>query len=144
MSVEEFESVWRIVDEDQSGAIGYEEFLTTFIGEMTEERAGLVQKAWKKLDPKGDGKCSIFNAEKTLRFAQKAFLLIILFSFKIHPKVKSGEKQESEIRQKFFTLLESKNNELLYRHFYDFFLMLSLLIERDRVFFNIMFAVFGL
>ena len=67
LSIDEFESVWRIVDEDQSGAIGYEEFLTAFIGEMTEERAGLVQKAWKKLDPKGEGKCSVFDAEKTLR-----------------------------------------------------------------------------
>jgi hypothetical protein len=67
LSIDEFESVWRIVDEDQSGAIGYEEFLTAFIGEMAEERAGLVQKAWKKLDPKGEGKCSVFDAEKTLR-----------------------------------------------------------------------------
>ena len=87
MDKDETESVWRIVDEDQvfvifkniqitrkklnlrvkSNSIGYEEFLAGFIGEMTESRSSLVRKAWRKMDPKGNGECNIYDAKKVLK-----------------------------------------------------------------------------
>ena len=65
------------------------------------------------------------------------------FSAKKHPKVRSGEKDESEVFEKFCRVLEMKNDEIRYSKFFEFFLGLSLTIERNDVFINLMQTLFG-
>merc|ERR1719167_528332 len=96
LNSEQIDSVWRIVDEDQSGAVEYQEFISVFIGEMDEDRVNFVHKSWRKLDPKGNGVSGKYDAQK-------------VFSAKKHPKVRSGEKDESEVFEKFCRVLEMKN-----------------------------------
>ena len=64
-------------------------------------------------------------------------------SAKKHPKVRSGEKDESEVFEKFCRVLEMKNNEIRFSKFFEFFLGLSLTIERNDVFINLMQTLFG-
>lgn len=71
-------------------------------------------------------------------------LLSFNFSAKKHPKVKSGERDEEEVFNKFCRVLEMSNNTIRYSKFYEFFLALSLTIERDNVFINLCQAMFGL
>jgi len=127
---DETESVWRIVDEDQSNSIGYEEFLAGFIGEMTESRSSLVRKAWRKMDPKGNGECNIYDAKKVLNFG-------------LHPKVKSGVTTTDQIFSNFCKLMNVTESKIQFLNFFEFFLLISLLTDRDEVFFNLLHIVLG-
>lgn len=132
LNEEQIDSVWRIVDEDQSGEVEYQEFIAVFVGEMSEDRIQFLRKCWRKLDPKGTGSANVFDVQK-------------IFSAKHHPRVKAGEKSEQEVFEKFCRVLEAgpKTNEIEYNKFYEFFLALSLTIERDHVFINLLQVLFG-
>jgi len=41
--------------------------LAAFIGEMSEDRASLVRKAWRKMDAKGNGTSDINDARKVIK-----------------------------------------------------------------------------
>ena len=140
----QIESVWRIVDEDQSGTVEYQviesdwiildypikEFIGVFIGEMPESRVSFVNKAWKKLDPKGNGIADKFDFRK-------------VFSAKNHPAVKSGSKDENQIFESFCRVLEIEENQIRYSKFFEFFLALSLTVQNNDVFINLIQALFG-
>ena len=56
----------------------------------------------------------------------------------------SGERKESEVFDKFCRVLDMQDSTIRYSKFYEFFLALSLTIERDNVFINLCQALFGL
>ena len=114
---------------------------------MPEERVFFVNKCWRKLDPKGTGEVNKFDAQKVFRFFLRVKIptyFNLNLSAKKHPKVKSGERDEAEVFDKFCRVLEMSNNTIRYSKFYEFFLALSLTIERDNVFINLCQAMFGL
>ena len=66
-----------------------------------------------------------------------------MFSFKLHPKVKAGVASVDELFEKFCRLMEAEKGEIQYSYFFDFFLLISLMTERDNVFFNLLHALFS-
>ena len=65
----------------QNNAIGYEEFIAAFIGEMSETRSALVRKAWRKMDAKGNGNCNINDARKVIKSVSKNYSKKILKNY---------------------------------------------------------------
>ncbi|CAH1251120.1 CAPS2 [Branchiostoma lanceolatum] len=88
VSPQQFESVWRILDQNEDGVLDYGEFMRTFIGEMSEYRKALVRKAYDKLDPNRTGSIKLSDMRK-------------FYNARKHPKVLSGEASEEEMLNSF-------------------------------------------
>lgn len=126
---EDFDSVWRVVDENSDGAIDYGEFMRAFIGEMNEVRKRVVRKVFKKLDPHKSGCASLLDMKK-------------LYSAKKHPLVTSGQLTQEEMEIRFidsFSRAAILNpGKVSYVEFEEYYEGLSIVISSDNDFSNVM------
>ncbi|XP_078495833.1 calcyphosin-2 [Ciona intestinalis] len=126
---QDFQAVWRVVDENNDGAIDYGEFMRSFIGEMNETRNSIVRKVFKKLDPHKTGYVKLLDMQK-------------LYRVKNHPLVIADKFSETEMKENFmasFNELCSKNNgQISYVEFDEYYEGVSLTVADDGDFINMM------
>jgi len=131
----DFESVWRVIDENGDGAINYGEFIRAFIGEMNEFRKSLVRKVFKKLDPQKSGSADLMDLKK-------------LYSARSHPLVVQGKITREEMEENFIKALKeiigSRNSQISFVEFEEYYEGLSLSVADDGVFFNILRNCWGI
>jgi len=131
----DFESVWRVIDENGDGSINYGEFIRAFIGEMNEFRKSLVRKVFKKLDPQKTGLADLMDLKK-------------LYSARNHPLVVQGKISRDEIEEGFIKALKeiigSRNSQISFVEFEEYYEGLSLSINDDEQFFNILRNCWGI
>ncbi|XP_066264938.1 calcyphosin-2-like [Branchiostoma lanceolatum] len=127
VSPQQFESVWRILDQNEDGVLDYGEFMRTFIGEMSEYRKALVRKAYDKLDPNRTGSIKLSDMRK-------------FYNARKHPKVLSGEASEEEMLNSFldsFSHCQDHRN-VQYVEFEEYYEGMSIDVSRDDDFANIL------
>nr|XP_002126284.1 calcyphosin-2 [Ciona intestinalis] len=126
---QDFQAVWRVVDENNDGAIDYGEFMRSFIGEMNETRNSIVRKVFKKIDPHKTGYVKLLDMQK-------------LYCVKNHPLVVADKFSETEMKENFMTSfneLSSKNNgQISYVEFDEYYEGVSLTVANDGDFINMM------
>ena len=129
------------LDLNKNGVIDYQEFLKGVIGEMNERRKKVVIQAFKSLDKSGNGVIDL----DMIRDGYNA---------KMHPDVICGKKTEEEILAEFldtfeyqFNLLKDEKNEenkVMLEEFIDYYNNISLGINDDDYFEEIIRNVFNL
>ena len=72
LSVDEFNSVFRFFDRDESGSIDAPEFYRAIRGELEPARRKLVEAAFDKLDQTKDGRVTL--ADLKVRFMERQCL----------------------------------------------------------------------
>ena len=81
---EELNILIKIFDKDHSGAISYEEFLRSIVGEMSPLRRNICIQAFKKLDNDCSGSVDLLEIK-------------MKYNAKKHPDVMLGKKTEDEV-----------------------------------------------
>ena len=134
------EKLFEIFDTKKTGNIDYNEFISTILGKLNDFRRQIVQKAFEKLDKENKGKICYddirnnYNADK-------------------HPEVLNGKRTKQEILARFIDMFEyhfnllnkNKNkNETTEEEFEEFYNYISVFIDNDKYFENMMSRVWGL
>uniref|UniRef100_H2YU91 EF-hand domain-containing protein n=1 Tax=Ciona savignyi TaxID=51511 RepID=H2YU91_CIOSA len=126
---QDFESVWRVVDENNDGVIDYGEFMRSFIGEMNETRRAVVRKVYRKLDPRKCGFVNLLDLQK-------------LYRARNHPLVANGNVSESELlrqmKESFAQLCHTDARNISYVEFTEYYEGVSLTVPTDADFINMM------
>lgn len=132
--------LFDIFDRNKSGNIDYDEFIRTLIGRMNDFRTQIVQEAFEKLDKEKTGKVPYdvirdsYNPDK-------------------HPEVLNGKRTKEEVLARFielfeyhFTLLNPNkvNKFASLDDFIEFYNYISIFIDNDKYFENLMSRVWGL
>ncbi|XP_062059192.1 calcyphosin-2 isoform X3 [Lepus europaeus] len=134
ISEKDFESLWYILNGNDNDKVDYGEFKRAIIGEMNEYRKSFVRKAFMKLDFNKTGFVSVIDISKC-------------YCAKKHPQVASGHSTEEDIKSSFLeTLREScgKSDEVSYGEFEDYYEGLSIGMENDEDFVNILRTPWGI
>ncbi|KAG8439698.1 hypothetical protein GDO86_005754 [Hymenochirus boettgeri] len=123
-----FESLWLMLDENHEGKLDYERFTYALVGEMNEYRKAFVRKAFMKLDHNKSGKVPMIDIRK-------------FYCARKHPQVLAGNSTEEEILSAFLETLEDacmNRKEVTYREFIDYYEGLSIGIQSNDDFVNIL------
>ena len=127
-------------DRNKSGNIDYDEFIHTLIGQMNDFRTQIVQNAFEKLDKEKKGRVPYdvirdsYNPDK-------------------HPEVLNGKRTKEEVLCKFIDLFEyhfnllnqnKKSDSASLEEFIEFYNYISIFIDNDKYFENMMARVWGL
>ena len=99
LSFESVQVLFEGFDINRDGVINYDEFLRQIRGPLNEFRAGLVEKAFRKIDKDGSGVLDISDIKGTYNASK-------------HPEVISGKKTEDEILVEFLETFEAHHIEL--------------------------------
>ena len=129
-------------DKDKSGEINYEEFVYAFVGEMNERRKRLIGILFESFDKNKTGFIDLDEVRNS-------------YSPVNHPDVLSGKKTEDEVLAEFldtlqyhFSLLKSNKeegkNKVGFEEFLDYFNNISVGIEDDDYFENMIKGGFNL
>jgi Ca2+-binding EF-hand superfamily protein len=130
-------------DKDKSGEINYEEFVYSFVGEMNERRKRLIKILFDSFDKNKTGFIDLDEIRNS-------------YSPVNHPDVLSGKKTEDEALAEFldnlqyhFSLLKSQKeegdgNKIGFDEFLEFFNNISVGIEDDDYFENMIKSGFNL
>ena len=130
-------------DKDKSGEINYEEFVYAFVGEMNERRKRLIRILFDSFDKNKTGFVNLDEIRNS-------------YSPNEHPDVLSGKKTEDEVLAEFldtlqyhFSLLKNnkegnKGNKISFDEFLEFFNNISVGIEDDDYFENMIKSGFTL
>ena len=134
------DKIFDIFDTQKKGIINYNELINTVLGKMNDFRRQIVQKAFEKLDKENKGKICYdvirdnYNADK-------------------HPEVLNGKRTKQEILARFIDMVEyhfnllnnnKNNNETNQEEFEEFYNYISIFIDNDKYFENMMSRVWGL
>ena len=134
------EKLFKIFDKQKKGIIDYNEFIESIIGKMSDFRRQIVEKTFDLLDKENRGKVG-YNIIRESYNADK------------HPEVLNGKRTKQEILARFidifeyhFTLLnKNKNkNEATRQEFEEFYNYISVFIDDDKYFEDLMNRVWGL
>ena len=132
--------LFDIFDTKKSESIDYNEFISKILGTMSDFRRQIVQKVFEKLDKEKKGIIPYdiirenYNADK-------------------HPEVLNGKRTKQEILARFIDMFEyhfnllnkNKNKEgATKEEFEDFYNYISVLVDNDKYFENMMSRVWGL
>ena len=127
-------------DRNKSGTIDYNEFIHRLIGNMNDFRTQIVENVFAKLDKDKKGKVPYdviresYNADK-------------------HPEVLDGKRTKQEVLARFIDLFEyhfnllnpdKKSDSATLKDFIDFYNYMSIYIDDDKYFENLMARVWGL
>ncbi|KAM4784229.1 calcyphosin-2 isoform 3-T3 [Cyanocitta cristata] len=126
--LQDFKSLWLILDDSKSDKVDYGEFTHAIFGEMNEYRKASVRKAYMKLDFNKTGSVPVADVRKC-------------YCAKKHPLVLAGKAAEEEIKSSFLETLGescSNPNEVSYSEFEDYYEGLSFGITGDDDFVNIL------
>ena len=134
------EKLFQIFDKNKTSSINYNEFISAILGKMNDFRRQIVQKAFEKLDKEKKGIISYdilrenYNVDK-------------------HPEVLNGKRTKEEVLSRFIDLFEyhfillnsnkDKDSATL-EEFIEFYTYISLLIDNDKYFENMMARIWGL
>ena len=131
-------------DKDRSGEINYEEFVYAFVGEMNDRRKNLIKILFDSFDKNKTGYVDIDEIRNS-------------YSPVNHPDVLSGKKTEDEVLAEFldtlqyhFSLLKSnkeegsQKNKVGFNEFLEYFNNISVGIEDDDYFENMIKSGFNL
>ena len=129
-------------DKDRSGEINYEEFIYAFVGEMNDRRKNLIKILFDSFDKNKTGFINLDDVRNN-------------YSPKNHPDVLSGKKTEDEVLAEFldtlqyhFSLLKSnkeeKSNKIGFDEFLEYFNNISVGIEDDDYFEEVIKSGFAL
>jgi Ca2+-binding EF-hand superfamily protein len=129
-------------DKDKTGTINYEEFVNAFVGEMNERRKNLIKILFEGFDKNKTGYVDVDEIRNNYSPAN-------------HPDVLSGKKTEDEVLAEFldtlqyhFSLLKSNKdengNKITFDQFLEFFNYISVGIEDDDYFENMIKSGFNL
>jgi Ca2+-binding EF-hand superfamily protein len=129
-------------DKDRSGEINYEEFIYAFVGEMNDRRRNLIKILFDSFDKNKTGFINLDEVRNS-------------YSPKNHPDVLSGKKTEDEVLAEFldtlqyhFSLLKSnkeeKSNKIGFDEFLEYFNNISVGIEDDDYFEDVIKSGFAL
>ena len=134
------EKLFQIFDKNKTSSINYNEFISAILGKMNDFRRQIVQKAFEKLDKEKKGIISYdilrenYNVDK-------------------HPEVLNGKRTKQEVLARFIDMIEyhfnllnhGKNKkELTEEDFEEFYNYISIFIDNDKYFENLMSRVWGL
>ena len=134
------DKLFNIFDHKKTGSINYNEFISIILGKLNDFRLKIVQKVYEKLDKEKTGKVPYdvirisYNADK-------------------HPEVLNGKRTKQEILERFidmfeynFNLLNKKKNKdrASKEEFVEFYNYISIFIDDDKYFENLMGRVWGL
>ena len=97
LSFESVQVLFEAFDINRDGVINYDEFLRQIRGPLNSFRAGLVEKAFHKIDKDGSGILDIADIKGTYNASK-------------HPDVISGKKSEDEILVEFLETFEAHHN----------------------------------
>ncbi|XP_074640021.1 calcyphosin-2-like isoform X2 [Tubulanus polymorphus] len=133
ISDEDFTRLWKILDLNGDGFLDYGEFMRGVIGEMNEYRKSFVRKAFQRLDPSKKGVISFTQIKK-------------FYKANNHPKVKAGECSEEEVLNLFLQSLDfcEAKDQLSYIEFEEYYEGLSIGIDKDEDFVNIIVNSWGI
>ena len=132
--------LFDIFDRNKSGSINYDEFIHALIGKMNDFRTQIVENVFDKLDKEKKGSVTYdtirdsYNPDK-------------------HPEVLNGKRTKEEVLSRFIDLFEyhfillnsnkDKDSATL-EEFIEFYTYISLLIDNDKYFENMMARIWGL
>ena len=134
------EKLFQIFDKNKTSSINYNEFISAILGKMNDFRRQIVQKAFEKLDKEKKGIISYdilrenYNVDK-------------------HPEVLNGKRTKQEVLARFIDMIEyhfnllnhGKNKkEVTEEDFEEFYNYISIFIDNDKYFENLMSRVWGL
>ena len=132
--------LFDIFDIKKNESIDYNEFISKIFGTMNDFRKQIVQKVFQKLDKDNKGIIDYdiiresYNADK-------------------HPEVLNGKRTKQEVLARFIDMFEyhfnllnkNKNNEgATMEEFEEFYNYISVLVDNDKYFENMMSRVWGL
>ena len=132
--------LFDIFDRNKSGYIDYDEFIHALIGKMNDFRTQIVENAFEKLDKEKKGSVPYDEIRES-------------YNPDKHPEVLNGKRTKQEILARFidffeyhFNLLNSnkKSDSATLEDFLDFYNYISILIDNDKYFENMMTRVWGL
>lgn len=127
-------------DHNKSGTINYNEFIRALIGKMNDFRTQIVEEVFDKLDK-----------ERKRRVPYD----VIRDSYNVdkHPEVLNGKRTKQEVLSRFIDLFEYHFNLLnsnkdadsaSLQDFIEFYNFISIFIDNDKYFENLMARVWGL
>ncbi len=111
-------------DKQNSGAITYNNFLTTIAGALNKRRARLVNMAFEIMDQDGNGYLELSD-------------LAGRYNGKRHPDVISGKKTEDQVLLEFldtFTVGQNDDQKVTKEEFQNYYAAISASIDRDDYF----------
>jgi len=127
-------------DLNKSGNIDYNEFIHALIGKMNDYRTQIVERVFEQLDKEKRGRVPYdviresYNADK-------------------HPEVLDGKRTKQEVISRFIDLFEyhfnllnsnKKSDSASLEEFIDFYNYISIFIDNDKYFENLMSRVWGI
>ncbi len=138
MDERDLDNLFKMFDRNMDGKISYTEFMTTMVGNMSEFRRNMVERAFENLDPAGEGTIDLEQLKKS-------------FNARMHPDVKTGKKTEDEAATEFATTFDSQHagygtpeTKVTKEEFISYYTKMSAAIESDSYFDNMMTDVWGL
>lgn len=124
---DKFDDLWDLLDPEGTCFLEYTEFMRAFLGDMSEYRKLYVLKAFVKMDANKHGAVTFGDVRK-------------FYNVHKHPKVRSGECTEDEIVKMFLDSFDVTvvKGELTFREFEEYYEGLSIGVESDEDFCNIL------
>ena len=124
LSNEEFLAVFAKFDQDSSGGIDFEEFLTTIRGAMNDTRLRLVEMAFNRLDKDKSG---ILNPDEMME----------RYDASKHPDVLAGKKSKTEVLKEFLETFEvggEIDGKVTKQEFVNYYTNISASVDDDEYF----------
>jgi Ca2+-binding EF-hand superfamily protein len=127
-------------DKNKSGNIDYDEFIHALVGKMNDFRTQIVESVFAKLDKEKTGSVPYdviresYNVDK-------------------HPEVLSGKRTKEEVLSRFIDFFEyhfnllnqnKKKDSATLDDFIEFYSFISIFIDNDKYFENMMARIWGL
>ena len=134
------DKLFQIFDTAKKEIIDYNEFISTILGKMNDFRRQIVEKTFDKLDKEKKGKVD-YNIIRESYNADK------------HPEVLNGKRTKQEVLARFIDMFEyhfnllnkNKNkNEATKEEFEEFYNYISVFIDNDKYFEDLMNRIWGL
>ena len=141
LSEENLQNLFFFFDKEEKGKIDYDEFIRIIRGQMSNSRRELIEKIFESFEPDKEG---IVHMDKLSEF----------FNPEAHPDAIKGLRKPEEIYNEFMETFEGNHNylngdEAQYGkvdldEFCDYYDSISMTIEKDKDFENIVLGVWGL
>eukprot|EP00831_Metopus_contortus_P017783 TRINITY_DN1751_c0_g1_i1.p1 TRINITY_DN1751_c0_g1~~TRINITY_DN1751_c0_g1_i1.p1 ORF type:complete len:200 (-),score=31.35 TRINITY_DN1751_c0_g1_i1:23-622(-) len=127
LSKPELDAIIGYLDTDGDGTINFDEFLIGIRGKPNERRQAIIDKAFLKFDKDCNGYIDANDLKG-------------VFNGKLHPKVKSGEKTETQVFMEFLRNFGDKNKDgkIERSEWNDYYAAVSSSVDNDDHFIMLM------
>ena len=141
LTEENLQNLFFFFDKEEKGRIDYDEFIRIIRGQMSKSRRELIEKIFESFEPDKEG---IVHIDRLNEY----------FNPEGHPDVIKGIRKPQEIYNEFMETFEGNHNYLNgdeaelgnvdIDEFCDYYDSISMMIEKDKDFENIVTRVWGL